>query len=164
MLARGETIARGPADPLAQASGTPSFRRWSSPAPIPPCADRSRHDRGHGIESLSYQVAGTVRLTDDGLELTWTETETSQRVSLERLGTDVGDLGEESLDLTNAQLAGAWVVGGWWRPRLELRVQHTDDLDHMPAARGVTVMLRIERRDRALAAAIAAEIRKRTGA
>ena len=40
-----------------------------------------------GIESVSYKADGLLHLTDTGLLLEWTETRTSEKVSLERVGT-----------------------------------------------------------------------------
>ena len=114
-----------------------------------------------GIESVSYQSDGLLHLTDTGLLLEWTETRTSEKVSLERIGTDVTTFEPELLELPFERLAGAWVIGGWWWPRLELRAATLDDLAGAPGARGVTLVLKIHRRDRETARAIAAEVQAR---
>ena len=114
-----------------------------------------------GIESVSYKADGLLHLTDTGLLLEWTETRTSEKVSLERVGTDVTTFENELLELPFDRLAGAWVIGGWWGPRFELRAVTLDDLAGAPGARGVTLVLRIHRRDREIAKAIAEEIQKR---
>lgn len=114
-----------------------------------------------GIESVSYKSDGLLHLTDDGLLLEWTETRTSEKFSLERIGTDVTSFEAEALELPWHRLAGAWVIGGWWRPRLELRATTLDDFAGAPGARGVTLVLRIQRRDREIARRIAGEIQSR---
>jgi hypothetical protein len=82
-------------------------------------------------------------------------------VSLDRVGTDVAEVASDWLDLPFERIAAAWVIGGWWRPQLEIRTRSIEDLEDVPAARGITLRLRIHRRDRRLALAIAAEIEAR---
>lgn len=115
-----------------------------------------------GIESISFKSEGLLHLSEAGVTLEWTETRHSESVSISRIGTDVTTFEPEVLDLPFERLAGAWVIGGWWRPRLELRAASLDDLAMVPGARGVTVMLRIHRRDRDVARAVAREIQDRS--
>lgn len=111
-----------------------------------------------GIESVSYQIDGIMHVDDQAVTLEWTRTRTTEQVSFEKVGTEVDELPLEWLELPYERLAGAWVIGGWWWPRLELRARGFEDFEGVPAARGVTLRLAIQRRDRALARAIAAEI------
>ena len=111
-----------------------------------------------GIESVGNRVDGVLRLEEHGLSLEWNETQTIQEVSLARVGTEVRELPLEWLDLPMERVTGAWLVGGWWRPRLEVRLLSSEDLAGVPGARGVTLPLRIRRRDRELARVIAAAI------
>ena len=48
-------------------------------------------------------------------------------------------------------------------PRFELRVRGAEDLEGVPATRGVTLALRIQRGDRALARAIVSAIEEWVG-
>ncbi len=114
-----------------------------------------------GIESVSHRAEGLLRVTEYGVTLEWAEVQTVQQVSLEHIGTDVTDLPPEWLELPIDRIAGAWVVGGWWSPRLDLRAQAIEDFKGVPAVRGVTISLRIHRRDRPLANAIAQAIWRR---
>jgi hypothetical protein len=111
-----------------------------------------------GIESVSYRVNGTLRLEEGNIVLEWTGTRTLDRVSLDGIGTDVIELPVDRFELPIERIAGMWVIGGWWAPRLELRARAPEDLDGVPATRGVTLRLRIRRRDRTLARAVASEI------
>ena len=111
-----------------------------------------------GIESVSYCLDGFLRLADQGVTLEWAGTRTSEQVSLDRIGTRVVELPLEWVELPFQRLAAAWVIGGWWWPRLELRARSVEDFDEVPTARGITLRLRIHRRDRELARAVAAEI------
>ena len=116
------------------------------------------------IESVSYRLSGLLRLADQGVILEWTGTRTTQQVSLDKIGTDVDQLPLECFELPFGRIAGAWVIGGWWRPRFELRARQDEDLNGVPSTRGVTLSLRIHRRDRGLAHAIASEIAARVAA
>lgn len=115
-----------------------------------------------GVESVSFRVDGLLQVIEEGITLEWTGTRTTEQVSFEKIGTDVEELSLEWVELPFERLAGVWLLGGWWRPRLELRARGIEDFDGVPAARGVTVSLGIHRRDRALArnlgSAIAARI------
>ncbi len=114
-----------------------------------------------GIESVSYRLDGNLLLSDASVTLEWTGIRTTQQVSFDKVGTDDDALPLEWFDLPFERIAGAWVIGGWWRPRLELRARGLDDFNGVPSARGVTLALRIRRRDRGLARAIASEIAAR---
>ena len=117
-----------------------------------------------GIESVSYRLNGLLRLAKQSVTLEWTGTRTTEQVSLDKFGTDVDELPLQWFELPFGRIAGAWVIGGWWAPRLELRARGHDDLNGMPSKRGVTLRLRIHRRDRDLARAIASEIEARVAA
>ncbi len=117
-----------------------------------------------GIESVSHRADGILRLTEQGVTLEWAEVQTIEQVSLERVGTDVIELPPEWLELPNERLAGAWLTGGWWSPRLDLRARDAEDFEGVPGVRGVTLGLQIHRRDRPLAGAIARAIASRMAA
>jgi hypothetical protein len=111
-----------------------------------------------GIKSVSYRADGLLHLNEHGITLEWTETRTIDEVSLENIGTNVDAFAADGLELPMSRLAGAWVVGGWWWPRLELRARGLEDFQDIPGVRGVTLGLRIHRRDRDLARALARAI------
>lgn len=111
--------------------------------------------------SVSWQLTGWLRLGDEGVTLELTGTRTTQQVSLDKIGTDVQEMPLDRFELPFDRIAGAWLIGGWWMPQLELRTRSDDDLKGLPAVRGVTLALRIQRRDRGLAQAIASEIEAR---
>jgi len=117
-----------------------------------------------GIESVSHRADGILRVTEQGVALEWTEVQTVQQVSLDRVGTDVNELPPEWLELPSERFAGAWLVGGWWSPRLDLRAREIEDFEGVPGVRGVTLSLQIHRRDRPLARAIAQAIASRNEA
>jgi hypothetical protein len=114
-----------------------------------------------GVASVSYRLTGELRLSDECITLRWTGTRTVEQVTLDRVGTDVEDLPVEGFELPYDRIEGAWVTGGWWRPRLQLRTRSKEDLDGVPASRGVLLSLVIHRRDRGPAREIASEIEAR---
>lgn len=111
-----------------------------------------------GVQSVSYRLDGILHVGDDGITLEWTGTRTTEEVSLTRVATEVDELPLEWLEMPMEQLTGATVLGGWWWPRLELRARALADFVDVPGARGVTLPLYIQRRDRALARRVAREI------
>ena len=117
-----------------------------------------------GIESVSYRVSGLLRLADQSVTLEWTGTRTTEQVTLDKIGTDVDEFPLEWMELPFGRIAGAWVIGGWWWPRFELRALGKNDFIGVPSTRGVTLRLRIHWRDRSLAAALASEIEARVAA
>jgi hypothetical protein len=118
-----------------------------------------------GVEKVSYRIEGLLQLTDWGLILDWSETRTTARVSMMgEVGTDVEELPPQTVEVPIEQIASVWVIGGWWRPQLEIRVKGLDVLRGVPGARGVTLRLAIQRRDRSLARAHAIEINEMAAA
>ena len=111
-----------------------------------------------GVKSVSYRVDGLLHLSDQSLTLEWSGTQTTEQVSFEKIGTDVDELPEDWLELPIEQIAGARVIGGWWRPRLELRARRLNAFEGVPTARGATLCLRIHLRDRGMAQEMAEEI------
>ena len=158
MAVGGAGPGRGPAGGIGHAGRLASGTMSPDPLPFRLKAPGSDTLGFEGIESVSYRVDGLLRLADQSITLEWTGTRTTEQVSLDKVGTDVDELPPEWLELPIGRIAGAWVVGGWWRPRLELRARESGDFDGVPAARGVTLPLWIHRRDRGLARALALEI------
>jgi hypothetical protein len=117
-----------------------------------------------GIASVSWQLTGWLRLDDEGVTLELTGTRTTQQVSLDKIGSDVHEMPLDRFELPFGRISGAWLLGGWWRPRLELRTRSDDDLKGLPAVRGVSLALRVHRRDRELACTVASEIEARVNA
>jgi hypothetical protein len=111
------------------------------------------------IESVSYRAEGLLHLSDWGLILEWTNTRTTQRVSMMgEVGTDVEELPLETVEVPFEDVASVRMIGGWWRPQLEIRVKGLDVFRGVPGVKGVTLRLRVERRDRSLARAYTIEI------
>ena len=54
---------------------------------------------------------------------------------------DLDGIASVSHVLTGRLLAGAWVLGGWWMPRFDLRVRSVEDPEGVPATRGVALAL-----------------------
>jgi len=56
-----------------------------------------------GIESVSYQLNGLLRLADQSVTMEWTGTRTTEQVSLDKIGTDVDELPVEWFELLLAE-------------------------------------------------------------
>ncbi len=111
-----------------------------------------------GVRSVSYRVEGLLHLTDDTLEFEWTATETTEQVSLTKIGTEVSQSPIGRLELPLDILAEVRLRGGWMLPRLLLRARRLGAFERMPRAKGTTVTLRIRRRFRKQAQEMVAAI------
>src|SRR5580765_6950374 len=108
------------------------------------------------VESVSYRTEGLLHLTDWGLILEWSKTRTTQRVTMiGEVGTDVEEFPPEAIEMRIEDIAGASVIGGWWRrrPQIELRARGLEVFRGIPGVHGATLRFPIERRDRSLARA-----------
>ena len=108
-----------------------------------------------GIRSVSYRVHGLLHFDGETVTFEWRTARHVEHVSL--LGVDVDDDTSEPelLDVPWAWIADARLVRAWWLPRLELRARRLDAFDGVPGAGPGTIGLRVARRHRALAAAMA---------
>ena len=117
-----------------------------------------------GVESVSFRSEGLLHLMDWGIVLEWNQTRTTERVSMAGVATDVEELPLEAVEVPIELLVDARVIGGWWRPQIELRARGLDAFSGIPGVRGGTLRLLVHRRDRSLSRAIAIEIRERAAA
>ena len=111
-----------------------------------------------GARSVSYRLSGTVTLDGDVVILEWTLSRHVEEVFLISVEIEDAELPAETLALPADRLAGARVVGGWWAPRLVLYARWANAFDDIPGAKRGTVSLRIARRDRPAARALAAAL------
>lgn len=111
-----------------------------------------------GIESVSYRLEGLLHLKEQLVSLEWTGTRKTEYVGLTGVGTEHDHLPVEWIEIPVAWITEVRVRGGWWRPRFELRARRLDAFEGVPAARAGTLSVKIARRDRGLAADMAAAI------
>ena len=101
--------------------------------------------------SVSYRIHGIARLDERTLVLQWSGTASVSEVK----GTAASDREEplpvRTVELPIRRVAGLALLGGWWRPRVELRAADLESVADVPGARHGAVTLRIARRDRPLA-------------
>ncbi len=119
------------------------------------------HDVIDGLDvfSISVKVEGMASWAPDtGLTLEWAETQHIDEVSFARVSSDVVSQPPLAIDIAVDELAGAAVLGGWWRPRLELKGRYLDTFTHVPGSEPGRVALWIRRRDRGLANQLAATL------
>jgi len=111
-----------------------------------------------GIRSVSHRIHGLLHLEHDVMAFEWSTLRHSEHVSLSGVRVEDDATSPELLEVPLAWVADARVAGGWWRPRLVLRGRRLDAFDGVPGAEPGTVTLRLLRRDRPLAAALAAAL------
>ena len=111
-----------------------------------------------GLRSVSYRIHGLLHLDGDVVTFEWSTSRHSERVSLTSVVVADDATPPELLDVPTQWVAGAVLVGGWWRPRLVLRGRRLDAFDGVPGAGVGAVTLRIARRDRPVAAAMVAAL------
>jgi len=111
-----------------------------------------------GIRSISYRVEGLLHLDGSTVALEWAGTRKTEWVALGRVTDEVDRSPLARVELPASAIAGARVHGGWWAPRLELRARSLAVFDGIPGARPGVLRLRISRRDREHASAMAAAI------
>jgi hypothetical protein len=109
-----------------------------------------------GARSVSYRVHGLLHFDGGVLTFEWSIARHSEQVSLGRVDVEDDVAPPELLCVPLAWIAEARLTGGWWLPRLVLRGRRLDAFDGVPGAQPGAVALRVRRRDRALAAAMAA--------
>ncbi|MFN0178223.1 MAG: hypothetical protein ACKVZ0_05450 [Gemmatimonadales bacterium] len=113
---------------------------------------------GLGVRSVSVKVEGLAHWSEGILTLEWSETQHIDEVSVTSVRSDVVVAPPLAIDIPVDVLAKATVVGGWWRPRLELRARYLDAFAHVPGAKPGRLELRIKLRDRGLAKELAADL------
>jgi hypothetical protein len=130
------------------------------PQPVPFQVSLPGHDTldFDGAQSETYRVHGLLHLDGDTVIFEWSTASRVERVSF--TGVEVEDevTEPELLEVPATWIADARVTGGWWAPRLRLRGRRLDAFTGVPGAGPGTLVLRIARRDRALAGAMAAAL------
>ena len=111
-----------------------------------------------GVRSVSYRVEGLLHLVDDTLTFEWTATETTERVSLTGVGTEVDHSPIGRLEVPAGWLAEVRLRRGWWLPRMVFRARRLDAFEDMPGAKPGVLTLKIRRRFRKQAEAFVAAI------
>ncbi len=113
-----------------------------------------------GARSISWKITGLLHHEVTQLAFEWEGTRSTQGLSLSGAVDRVDLLPAEVLEVPIELVAEAWLAGGWWWPRFILRGRRLDVFDGLPGALAGRAVLRIERRHRDLAHAIAAEINR----
>lgn len=111
-----------------------------------------------GARSVSHRIHGLLHLDGEVMTFEWSATRHSERVALTGVSVHDDATPPELLHVPVAWIAEATLGGGWWRPRLLLRGRRLDAFEGVPGAGLGTVSLRVRRRDRPLAGALAAAL------
>lgn len=128
--------------------------------PLPFTLKVAGHDAidGFDIVSVSVKVDGIAYWADGMLTLEWAETQHVDEVSLSAVKSDVRSQPPLAIDIPIEVLTRARLLGGWWRPRIELEARYIETFANIPGAKPGRLALFIKRRDRSLAADIIAEL------
>ncbi|MEZ4456193.1 MAG: hypothetical protein R2882_06540 [Gemmatimonadales bacterium] len=106
---------------------------------------------GLGARSVSIKVEGLAHWDGEQLTLEWVETHHIDEVSIERVRSEVVAQPSLILDVPMDVLASAGLLGGWWRPRVELRARYLSAFANVPGAKPGRLDLRIGYRHRPVA-------------
>jgi hypothetical protein len=113
---------------------------------------------GMSASDTSHRVEGLLRLAGPSLTIEW-----SQTTEVTEVGWSVETRREtrppELVRLPLTHLAEIELRDRWWRPRLELRATAITALTSIPGAAGGRLVLHLDRRDRATAAELVANVR-----
>jgi hypothetical protein len=104
------------------------------------------------------RVEGLLRLAGSSLTIEWSQTTEVTEVGWS-VETNRETLPPEFVRLPLAHLAEIELHDRWWWPRLELRTTALSALASVPGAAGGRLLLRLARRDRAIAAELVANVR-----
>ncbi len=108
------------------------------------------------ISSTTFKFSGLLRLDGAVLHLEWEGSAQVEEVESLSVRDETVPLPEEALDLPLEELRSIALLGGWWRPRVELCARSLGALNIVPSEEGGRVALWIARRDRASAATLVA--------
>jgi hypothetical protein len=119
--------------------------------------------RDFKVISMSYKFRGQLQLLEQGVRIEWGGTATVEEVDTIDVRDDKISLPDESLDVPFTSLYRAQVLGGWWRPRLELQARQLAALSIVPSSEAGLVRFWIRRGDRELAQRLADKVNAGAG-
>jgi hypothetical protein len=103
------------------------------------------------LTSTKYRFHGRMRLTGEVLLIEWSGTAVVEEVGLLGVTEETVTLPHESLALPVEGIAAVRLLGGWWRPRVEITGSDLESLRLVPSEDGGRVCFWIARSDRARA-------------
>ncbi|MGE0440359.1 MAG: hypothetical protein AB7L66_03700 [Gemmatimonadales bacterium] len=103
---------------------------------------------GLGARSVAIKVEGLAHSDGEQLTLEWVETHHIDEVSIQRVRSEVVAQPGLILDVPTDVLASAACLGGWWRPRVEIRARYLSAFANVPGAKPGRLDLLIARRHR----------------
>lgn len=103
------------------------------------------------LRAVSYRLHGIARLEDGRLVIQWSGTSEVTEVKGTAARVREETLPVRSVALPITRITTVMLAGGWWRPRVVLRVADLSVLAAIPGAAHGALTLWIRRGDRALA-------------
>jgi len=110
------------------------------------------------ISWTSFTFHGRLGFDGAELQVEWNGTAATDAVEGASVRSDVMALPAESVAVPLTRLRSARLVGGWWRPRVEITGNDLTALAAIPGEQAGEVQFWITRRDRKLAAALVAAL------
>ena len=117
----------------------------------------SRVGKWGDVSTTKHRVHGLARLEGDALVLEWSGTIEHQYIGLE-VRTERVPLPVRRLAIPVRLIRAIDLEGGWWRPRIELRVSALEALGELPGVEQDRARLKVSRRDRGAAGELVAAV------
>jgi len=112
------------------------------------------------VTSTKYRFQGRLRLADRVLEIEWRGTAVVEEVGMLGVAEETLTLPHEAITLPVENIAAARLLGGWWRPRIEITSTDLTSLRIVPSEDGGRVCFWIARSDRGRAAELVASLNR----
>jgi len=106
----------------------------------------------------TFRLNGLLRFDGRGLRLEWSGTGAVDAVTGVEVRSETVVLPVEHVEIALNHIRSVRLLGGWWRPTLEITTNDLTSLAQVPGSEGGRVRLRFARRDRPLAIALVATI------
>jgi len=107
----------------------------------------------------TFRIHGMASLDGEALRLEWTGIGTIDSVTGTEVQGETVTLPIDSLTIPLQALRTVRLLGGWWRPRLEITANDLSVLRSVPGEEGARVTLWLVRGDRRLAASLVDAVR-----
>jgi hypothetical protein len=108
--------------------------------------------------SQSYKFQGQLQVSAGGVLIEWGGTASVEQAGMLDVRDDKIKLPDEALEVPFHELHRAQLLGGWWRPRLELQARALAALSIVPSSEAGLVQFWYRRRDRQVATRVCNQI------
>ncbi|MEO8636163.1 MAG: hypothetical protein ABI587_12890 [Gemmatimonadales bacterium] len=106
----------------------------------------------------TFRLVGLLVCEANALRIQWSGTGLLDAVTGLAVRSEIVPIPPETLLVPLAQICSVQLVGGWWRPRLEMIANDLDTFRSVPGAEGAHIRFWLARRDRPLAKRVMTEV------